>query len=200
MSRDLNFALFMWKQQRDILLSDISFSLQYSNFYNNNLFYSHSDLNYLFLCPILNKATPSFYYISSSQFGFITNQFGLLNHYQKLRVGLSPVGHYFPVAALFSNLLRCFGCYDTTQSYFGLPPPIPEQYLTPRAQWDMTRLVPIVPDYFDNVRKLGVSFCVCRVRQRKSRVRVKSDQRVQEQIEINNMCIESKRTNVMGYE
>lgn len=84
-------------------------------------------------------------------FGFISNRFGLLNHYQKLRVGLSPVGHYFPVAALFSNLLRCFGRFDTTQSYFGLPPPTPEQYLTPRAQWDATRLIPLVPDYFDNI-------------------------------------------------
>ena len=81
-------------------------------------------------------------------FGFISNRFGLLNHYQKLRIGKSPVGLYFPVAALFSNLLHCFGRHDTTQSYFGMRPPTPQQYLTPRREWDATRIVHIVPDYF----------------------------------------------------
>ena len=69
-------------------------------------------------------------------FGFISNHFGLLNHYQKLRIGHSPVGHYYPVATLFGNLLRCFGRYNTTQSYFQMAPPAPEQYLSPRAVWD----------------------------------------------------------------
>ncbi|KAH7054847.1 hypothetical protein BKA57DRAFT_532606 [Linnemannia elongata] len=49
-------------------------------------------------------------------FGFVSNNFGLLNYHQKLRHYLSPIGHYYPVAVLFCNLLRCFGRHSTTQS------------------------------------------------------------------------------------
>jgi len=84
-------------------------------------------------------------------FGFVSNNFGLLNYYQKLRLGLSPVGHYYPVAVLFCNLLRCFGRDSTTQSYFEKAPPGPEEYLTPRAIWDATRVVHNEPGYFDHI-------------------------------------------------
>lgn len=37
-------------------------------------------------------------------FGYLSNHWSFVNLYQKLRIGLMPVGIYFPVIALFSNL------------------------------------------------------------------------------------------------
>jgi len=82
-------------------------------------------------------------------FGFMSNNFGLINYYQKLRVGLSPIGLYFPVAALFCNLLRCFGRGSTTLSYYQMAAPTPQEYLTPLEVWQATRVVHVEPAYFE---------------------------------------------------
>jgi hypothetical protein len=84
-------------------------------------------------------------------FGFVSKNFSLINYYQKLRLLLFPVGHYYPVAVLFSNLLRCFGRDSITQSYFGKAPPAPNEYLTPRAMWDATRVIHNEPLYFGRI-------------------------------------------------
>jgi hypothetical protein len=81
-------------------------------------------------------------------FAFISNNWCFLNHYSNLRVGLSPIGLYVPIAALFSNLLRCFGRGNTTLAYFEMIPPTILEYLTPRALWDQGRVVFHEPKYF----------------------------------------------------
>lgn len=88
-------------------------------------------------------------------FGFISNYWGRVNYKQTLRVGLSPVGLYYPVAAFFSNLQRCFGRNSTTQSYYGLNTPSIQQYLTKRDVWDRTRVVMQEPLYFRDFEKIA---------------------------------------------
>lgn len=82
-------------------------------------------------------------------FGYISNNFGIINYFQKLRVGLSPIALYFPIAALFSNVLCCYGRNSTTKTFFQMEPPTVEEYLTPRGVWNKTRVIHEEPDYFN---------------------------------------------------
>jgi hypothetical protein len=82
-------------------------------------------------------------------FCFISNNWGMLNFYTNLRIGLAPVGLYAPVAALFSNLLRCVGRGSTTEAYYQMRAPTIEEYLTPFDEWDQWRQVHAEPLYYN---------------------------------------------------
>jgi len=81
-------------------------------------------------------------------FGYISNHWSFVNLYQKLRIGLMPVGIYFPVIALFSNLQMCFQRNCPTRSFYQVAGPNIEQYLTPLEVWEQSRMVFTVPECF----------------------------------------------------
>lgn len=82
-------------------------------------------------------------------FGHITNHWSFLDFAHNLRSGLSPVGQYYPIVALFSNLQICMGRNTSALSYYGIPPPSLEEYLTPRDRWDEERQVMNEPIAFN---------------------------------------------------
>lgn len=82
-------------------------------------------------------------------FGYMSNNFGLINYYQKFHMHLLPIGLYFPTSSLFCNVLWCFGCGSTTLSHYQMAAPTPQEYLTPQAMWQATRVVHVESVYFE---------------------------------------------------
>jgi hypothetical protein len=82
-------------------------------------------------------------------FGHIVNNWGFTNYSHNLRCLMSPVGQYYPLAALFSNIQVCLGRNTPSLSYYEMAPPELEEYLTPRNQWDATREVMVAPVAFN---------------------------------------------------
>jgi hypothetical protein len=75
-------------------------------------------------------------------FTSISNHWRFVKYPPNLRIRLSPVGLYYPVATLLNNIQFCYGRKKSTHGYYDdVPPPTIEEYLTPRAIWDETRVV-----------------------------------------------------------
>lgn len=81
-------------------------------------------------------------------FGHLSNHWTFVNNAARLRVGLMPVGIFFPVMVLFSNLQICFGRNCPTRSYYRVDAPQVHEYLTPKEVWENTREIFSEPDYF----------------------------------------------------
>lgn len=58
---------------------------------------------------------------------------------------MSPVGRYYPLAALFSNVKVCLGRNTPCLSYYETALPGLEEYMMPREQLDATRKVMAAP-------------------------------------------------------
>lgn len=62
------------------------------------------------------------------QFGKIVAKFAFLDFKKNLKLWLQPVGRYYLIGVLFTNLHTClYG--SQTSSFFDMNPPSPEQYL-----------------------------------------------------------------------
>lgn len=83
-------------------------------------------------------------------FGILSNYWRFCHEAQNLRIGMSPIGKYYPVQAILLNLQICLGRSSSTTAFYGLQPPTVEEYLTPHDLWAETREVFDVPEYYES--------------------------------------------------
>lgn len=83
-------------------------------------------------------------------FGILSNYWRFCHEAQNLRIGMSPIGKFYPVQAILVNLQICLGRSSSTTAFYGLQPPTVEQYLTPYDLWAETREVFDVPEYYES--------------------------------------------------
>ena len=83
-------------------------------------------------------------------FGVLSNYWRFCHESQNLRIGMSPVGKFYPVQALLVNLQMCLGRRSSTTSFYDLQPPSVETYLTPYEVWAASREIFSTPDYYED--------------------------------------------------
>lgn len=82
-------------------------------------------------------------------FGTICNKFAFMRDHHHHRVFMSPVGTFFLLCAILSNILTTLGHNSTTCSFYRADPPTTEEYLTPLDVWTRMRQVHATSDYFN---------------------------------------------------